>query len=114
MRNSLAGIPRGARRGAKVGFWTYVIIMMLLCGMAGILATLVPAVRADMPKEFAWETLTVFKILKYVGGVAFFFLGFGTLYGAIPGAMVLGLISSFRWHPPVEEPPSDSAVAVKS
>ena len=93
----------GAWHGAKVGFRTFVIVMGLTGVPFGILMSFVPAVRADALNVIAGGPL-ILLILKGVGGIILFFVGFGTLCGAIPGALIAGIIRAVQWRPVAGEP----------
>jgi len=62
------------------------------------LALVVPRIRQEAAKDLALETLTLLRILKGAGGVVVFCVAFGILYGAIPGALIVGTIEAFRWR----------------
>jgi hypothetical protein len=98
-----AAFRSGAWRGAKVGFWTFETIVVLLCTIGVIM---VPFIHEVSLKDITSVTLTLFTILKYVGGTIVFLGGFGVLYGAVPGALILGIAEAVRWRPVVGEPKS--------
>jgi hypothetical protein len=89
--------------GAKFGFWAYMVIMVFISLASTIVVLVVPRLRT----ELALETLSLPQILKTAGGIIVFFVGFGILYGAIPGSIVAGTIAAVRWrrHVKAVEPP---------
>ena len=96
-----------AWHGAKIGFVTFTLIMALVAAGVHIMAMLVPQIRAEVWKDLALETLTLLRILKGAGGGVLFLVGFGILYGAIPGALIMGVIAAVRWRcssKPMEPP----------
>jgi len=88
----------GAWHGAKFGFKAFLVIWAVIGLGAAILALVVPRIRQEAAKDLALETLTLLRILKGAGGVVVFCVAFGILYGAIPGALIVGTIEAFRWR----------------
>ena len=89
----------GMCRGAKIGFFTIVIVMFVAVLVACVVA-IIGHFLADWRFPSDLELATWFDVVK---GLGMFMLGlcvWGALYGAIPGAIILGTIAAVRWRRP--------------
>jgi hypothetical protein len=97
---SLANLPvtrwqtirAGMWRGAKLGFVTFMVIAILL-----VLTGTVIFFLRDLGRTEHFLSLP-----DILGGMAAFFV-FGLIYGAIPGALIMGIFAAVRWRHPIED-----------
>jgi hypothetical protein len=88
--------------------------MAVLCTVGYAVAIFVPAIRMEMMRDFSIEAWSALWILRSLGGVAVFFVGFGILYGAIPGALVAGAGYCIRWRHVKRTPLIDGGISRSS
>jgi len=88
----------GAWHGAKVGFVAFIAIVALVFVGIAVMAMLAPRIHEELVNDLALETLTILRILKGASGLVLFLVGFGILYGAVPGALIIGVIAAVRWR----------------
>jgi hypothetical protein len=88
-------VHAGMWRGARIGFVTVVVVMfgaVLAAGVVAVVGHFFAGWR--LPRDL--ELITWLDVIKSLG----MYLLAGLLYGAIPGAVMLGAIAAVRWHPP--------------
>jgi hypothetical protein len=81
---------RGAARGSKFGAVVGLVIWLILALAGLVAALLVPKLRAEILADLAGES-----VLEIIGG----FLApiaLMALYGAIPGAIIMGIVRMLR------------------
>jgi hypothetical protein len=100
----------GMWRGAKIGFFTFVIVMIGAMTVAGVVA-LVGHVCAGwrLPRDL--ELATPLDLVKGVGQLVVGLILFGILYGALPGGVILGSVAVFSWRRPeiISEPQTSNS-----
>jgi hypothetical protein len=91
----------GAWRGAKLGFWTFCIILWTVGLVILLVGALIPAVRSEViPGTTAVEiSLSVGKTLFVLLVI---FPLFAVLYGSLPGGLIMGAIAAIRWRRPTD------------
>jgi hypothetical protein len=91
-------VRAGMWRGAKIGFLTVAIVMLIAVLVAGVVAVLGHFLAGwRLPSDL--EFTTWLDVVKGLGEFLFGVCLFGLLYGAIPGAVILGVIAAVRWRP---------------
>jgi predicted ABC-type sugar transport system permease subunit len=99
-------VRHGMWRGAKVGFVAFCVALPGMClAMLMFCIMFVPSTRDaavyEIGKALHEAKQTSFPTV--IGWTSLFFGGFGTLYGAIPGALIGGLVAAIRWRCPPNE-----------
>jgi ribose/xylose/arabinose/galactoside ABC-type transport system permease subunit len=89
----MKAVRAGMWRGAKFGFFTFTIITVSLVVAGVIILLLNGSSRARLGQ------MTLLEVIKAIGGVALVPV-FGILYGAIPGALIMGIATSIVWRRP--------------
>jgi hypothetical protein len=86
-------------RGAKVGFLTYIAVMIIVIMAIAVAMALQPAIWSDVLSRLSSHGgVTAIHIIGEIGGVAVAVAALGILYGAIPGALIMGIIVAVRRH----------------
>lgn len=100
-----AAIRHGLWRGAKFGFVAFCVVFPAMgLGILLFCIAFVPGTlqRALFEVQRSLHEAGQTDVLSAIGWTAVFFGGFGTLYGAIPGALIGGLTAAIRWRPPAQ------------
>jgi hypothetical protein len=90
------------RRGANFGFRVFIVIEMLFLGASALVAAIAMFVLRAARDEILGEIqqLNLMQIGKGIGGLVVVSVLFAVLYGAIPGALMVGLAAAIRWRRP--------------
>ena len=86
----------GMWRGAKIGFFTVVVFLFFAAAVAVVIRLYLDGGR--LPSDL--ERATWFDVAKAPGMFVLGLCCFGALYGAVPGAMILGTVAAVRWRRP--------------
>jgi hypothetical protein len=96
-------VRAGLWRGARIGFVTVAVVMFVAMGVAGVVALFGHSLAGwQLPSDL--QSTTWLDVVKGLGSFVFGVCLFGFLYGAIPGAVILGVVAAVRWRPTESRP----------
>jgi hypothetical protein len=90
----------GMWRGARIGFLTFVIAVIFAATLAVVIRLFLDGWRLPSDVELA----TWLDVAKWLGMFVLGLCVMGALYGAVPGAIILGIVAAVRWRRPETVP----------